>query len=64
MIFGGLKKKSKDSARKSLADQEKSLMEGYHNMSRINLSLAEEAVQSDNDALFLAEQNLRSVKIK
>lgn len=64
MIFGGLKKKSKDSAEKSLADQEKSLMEGYHNMSRINLSLAEEAVQSDNDALFLAEQNLRSVKIK
>ncbi len=35
-----------------------SLIDGYKDMSRINLSLAEEAVASDNDALCIAEQNL------
>ncbi len=35
-----------------------SLIDGYKEMSRINLSLAEESVTSDNDALCLAEQNL------
>ncbi len=34
------------------------LIDGYKEMSRINLSLAEESVTSDNDALCLAEQNL------
>ena len=34
------------------------LIDGYKEMSRINLSLAEESVKSDNDALCLAEQNL------
>lgn len=34
------------------------LIDGYKEMSRINLSLAEESVTSDNDALDLAEQNL------
>ena len=35
-----------------------SLIDGYKEMSRINLSLAEESVVSDNDALYLAEQKL------
>ena len=34
------------------------LIDGYKEMSRINLSLAEESVVSDNDALCLAEQKL------
>lgn len=34
------------------------LIGGYKEMSRINLSLAEESVASDNDALCIAEQNL------
>jgi hypothetical protein len=45
-----------------LQDNEQHLKQGYLQMSRINLSLAEEAVTSDNDALSIAEQNLRSVK--
>ncbi len=40
------------------------LKDGYKAMSPINLSLAEEAVQSDNEAQLLAEQNLRSVKMR
>ena len=35
-----------------------SLIDGYKEMSRINLSLAEESVESDNNALRLAEQKL------
>ena len=34
------------------------LAEGYKVMSRINLSLAEEGVLSDNDALEICEQKL------
>ncbi|MBR5155865.1 MAG: hypothetical protein IKW62_05245 [Clostridia bacterium] len=41
----------------------KCLESGYKEMSRINLSLAEEAVASDNEAQLLAEQNLRSVNL-
>ena len=37
------------------------LIAGYKEMSRINLSLAEEAVASDNEATELSEQCLRSV---
>ncbi len=39
------------------------LKNGYKAMSPINQRLAEESVKSDNDALALAEQNLRSVKL-
>ncbi len=42
---------------------EDSLRRGYKEMSPINQSLAEEAVQSDNEALALSEQNVRSVKL-
>jgi len=34
------------------------LIAGYKEMSRINLSLAEEAVASDNEALEICEQNI------
>ncbi len=34
------------------------MMDGYKEMSRINLSLAEEGVESDNDALLVCEQKL------
>lgn len=34
------------------------LAQGYKEMSRINLGLAEEAVASDNDALEICEQNI------
>ncbi len=37
------------------------LIAGYKEMSRINLSLAEEAVTSDNEATLLSEQCIRSV---
>ena len=37
------------------------LAQGYKEMSRINLSLAEEAVTSDNEAALLSEQCIRSV---
>ena len=37
------------------------LIAGYKEMSRINLSLAEEAVASDNEAAKLSEQCIRSV---
>ncbi len=37
------------------------LIAGYKEMSRINLSLAEEAVTSDNEAALLSEQCIRSV---
>lgn len=40
---------------------EKNLADGYLEMSHINLSLAEEAIDCDNEALALCEQNLRSV---
>ena len=40
---------------------EDAMAAGYMEMSRINLSLAEEAVASDNEAMELREQNLRSV---
>lgn len=40
---------------------EDALAAGYMEMSRINLSLAEKAVASDNEAAELCEQNLRSV---
>ncbi len=42
---------------------EECLKAGYKVMSRINLSLAEEAVASDNEAQLLSEQNLRSVNL-
>lgn len=61
MSFGGVKEKPQKTAKEAL---EECLKAGYLNMSLINLSLAEEALQSDNDALSLAEQNLRSVKNK
>ncbi len=61
MSFSGLKEKPQKTAEEVLKEQ---LKTGYRNMSLINLSLAEDAVQSDNDALSLAEQNLRSVKNK
>ena len=38
-----------------------SLKQGYLGMSRINCQLAEEGLSSDNDALCIAEHNLRSV---
>ena len=40
---------------------ESALIAGYKEMSRINLSLAEEAVTSDNEAALLSEQCIRSV---
>ena len=40
---------------------EDALIAGYKEMSRINLSLAEEAVASDNEAALLSEQCIRSV---
>lgn len=40
---------------------ERALAVGYREMSRINLSLAEEAVPSDNEAAELCGQYLRSV---
>ena len=61
MSFSGVKEKPQKTAEEALKE---CLKTGYRNMSLINLSLAEEAVQSDNDALSLAEQNLRSVKNK
>lgn len=39
----------------------KSLEAGYLEMSRINCQLAEEGLSLDNEALSLAEHNLRSV---
>lgn len=49
----------RDTAKRHIgAEIEKSLIEGYKEMSRINLSLAEEAVDLDNEALALAEQKL------
>jgi len=42
----------------SRTQEELSLIEGYKVMSRINLSLANDAVQSDNEAQTLAEQKL------
>ena len=54
--------KTKKTAKDPLKKYEEDLKSGYLEMSRINLSLAEEAVQSDNDSLLLAEQILRSVK--
>ena len=64
MGFGGAGNKVKTTATKTSNERELLLKEGYHNMSQINLSLAEEALEADNEALFLAEQNLRSVKNK
>ena len=61
MSFSGVKEKPQKTAEEALKEQ---LKAGYRNMSLINLSLAEDAVQSDNDALSLSEQNLRSVKNK
>lgn len=40
------------------ADVEKSLINGYKEMSRINLSLADSAICADNEALALSEQKL------
>ncbi len=57
-----IKEKGVSSDKKTLEEHIQSLKTGYEQMSRINLELAENAVASDNDALFLAEQNLRSVK--
>ena len=54
--------KTKNIASDPLKKYEEDLKAGYLEMSRINLGLAEEAVQSDNDSLLLAEQILRSVK--
>ena len=44
-----------------LKKHKESLEKGYLEMSRINCQLAEEGLSSDNDALSLAEHNLRSV---
>lgn len=44
-----------------LEKHKESLEKGYLEMSRINCQLAEEGLSSDNDALSLAEHNLRSV---
>ena len=44
-----------------LEKHRESLENGYLEMSRINCQLAEEGLSSDNDALCLAEHNLRSV---
>ena len=57
-------KKAEDTAADKLrragldAQTVKSLIEGYKEMSRINLSLAESALESDNEALALGEQKL------
>lgn len=57
-------KKAEDTAADKLrragldAQTVKSLIEGYKEMSRINLSLAESALESDNEALALSEQKL------
>ncbi len=40
------------------ADIENSLIDGYKEMSRINLSLADSAICADNEALVLSEQKL------
>lgn len=51
--------KKNDAAERHIDAQKKlDLIEGYKEMSRINLSLAECAVQSDNEALTLGEQKL------
>ncbi len=51
--------KEKDVTKRHIDAQRKlDLIEGYKEMSRINLSLAEDAVQSDNEALMLGEQKL------
>ena len=51
--------KKNDVAERHIDAQKKlDLIEGYKEMSRINLSLAECAVQSDNEALTLGEQKL------
>ena len=51
--------KKNDTAERHIDAQKKlDLIEGYKEMSRINLSLAECAVQSDNEALTLGEQKL------
>ncbi len=55
-----VEKKSMGSYDKNLED---SLKSGYEEMSLINLILAEEGVEADSEALALAEQNLRSVKL-
>ena len=62
MSLGGKEAKTKSTASAHLEKIEEALKAGYHEMSRINLSLAEEAVKSDNDALLLTEEILRSVK--
>lgn len=62
MDFGGVLEKPQKLAEKKPTKHEMCLIKGYQEMSRINLSLAEEAVASDNEALSIAEQNLRSVK--
>ncbi len=50
-------------ADKSFSDEafEQSMVAGYMEMSRINLSLAELGLAADNEAVQLCEQNLRSV---
>ena len=63
MNFSDFFKKPQGFFKKSQDECEVSLKKGYPKMSRINLSLAEEAVSVDNEALLLAEQNLRSVNI-
>ncbi len=60
MKSSALKNKNMSSYDQNLED---SLRRGYEEMSPINLKLAETAVQSDNDALDLSEQNLRSVNL-
>ena len=50
-----------EAASSRLEKHRKSLEKGYLEMSRINCQLAEEGLSLDNDALSLAEHNLRSV---
>ena len=57
----GLKTQYGEAMSLCLEKHRESLDNGYLEMSRINCQLAEEGLSSDNDALSLAEHNLRSV---
>lgn len=60
LILGGLGMYSEEnsSARPCTDADISKLIEGYKEMSRINLSLANSATAADNDALALCEQKL------
>lgn len=61
MNSGALKEQLTIEAADTQDVHELCLAQGYREMSQINRRLAEEGLFSDNAALQLAEQNLRSV---